>query len=207
MLKTYAPNEVVSVCQIPEVWSYGSYRSHQNYGVHTMAVSLNGIDFFYSYRTLVAFTGPDGFGVIRENEWGRTTGRHLCLIRRQHAVGSYVTVPREEFVTRLYNTLQAAGMVTSYTPLLRLPKKLQALKETGEIIRGDIPQESAQTPKLRRARLVAAQQETARQELLKARKQLSLERRRERQAQKKQEKQAQAMIAGLPAVELLEEML
>ena len=35
--------------------------------------------YYFSYDTLVAFTGNDGL-VIRENVWGNTTGKHLNWI-------------------------------------------------------------------------------------------------------------------------------
>ena len=60
-------------------WNYGHYSS-DNYGSHSLAFTdkFNNT-YYFSYDTLVAFTGNDGL-VIRENVWGNTTGKHLNWI-------------------------------------------------------------------------------------------------------------------------------
>lgn len=58
--------------------SYGEYSSG-NYGAHTLLFSINGVDIYFSYDTVVAFRGPQGLRV-RENSWGPTTGKHLNWI-------------------------------------------------------------------------------------------------------------------------------
>ena len=64
---------------IPNFTSYGQYSS-SNYGAHTLQFSLNGDDYYFSYRTLVAFRRPSTGLVVRENVWGPTTGKHLNWI-------------------------------------------------------------------------------------------------------------------------------
>ncbi len=59
--------------------SYGNYASH-NYGVNAMRfIDTKGWSFWFSYTTLVAFTGPNG-KIVHENDWGTTTGKHLNWI-------------------------------------------------------------------------------------------------------------------------------
>ena len=44
-------------------------------------VDVGGVTFWFSYRTCVAFNRHDGTGpVVRENDWGPTTGKHLNWI-------------------------------------------------------------------------------------------------------------------------------
>jgi len=60
--------------------NYGHYK-RDNYGAHTLCFTdSNGNQFYYSYKTLVAFRAGSGSLVIRENVWGPTTGKHLNWI-------------------------------------------------------------------------------------------------------------------------------
>ena len=63
---------------LPTIWTYGKY-SGNNYGVNALAVSVGALDVYFSYRTPVAFRTP-GRLVVRENDWGPTTGKHLNWI-------------------------------------------------------------------------------------------------------------------------------
>ena len=64
---------------VPTFESYGKYSS-SNYGAHTLVFSdAKGNKFYFSYETLVAFIGSNGL-VVRENNWGPTTGKHLNWI-------------------------------------------------------------------------------------------------------------------------------
>lgn len=66
--------------QLPSFSSYGDYSSG-NYGINALVFTdAQGRDFYYSYRTLVAFRTPDAGLVVRENNWGPTTGKHLNWI-------------------------------------------------------------------------------------------------------------------------------
>ena len=58
--------------------SYGKYSS-DNYGSHALRFRQNGHDFYFSYKTLVAFT-YDYKLYVRENDWSTTTGKHLNWI-------------------------------------------------------------------------------------------------------------------------------
>ena len=65
---------------LPKVRSYGEYSS-DNYGAHSlMFTDPKGNDFYFSYETLVAFRPAGHRVVIRKNEWGTTTGKHLNWI-------------------------------------------------------------------------------------------------------------------------------
>ena len=64
--------------QLPTISSYGQYSSG-NYGAHTLCVEMPGVTVWFSYQTPVAFRvfGPEARFVVRENDWGPTTGKHL----------------------------------------------------------------------------------------------------------------------------------
>jgi hypothetical protein len=65
--------------EVPSFRSYGDYAS-ENYGVNSlMFTDAQGRDYYYSYKTLVAFRDRHGL-IVRENVWGRTTGKHLNWI-------------------------------------------------------------------------------------------------------------------------------
>lgn len=65
---------------IPTFTSYGEYAS-SNYGAHSLMFSLpNGVNFYYSYQTLVAFRSPFSGQVVMVNMHSTTTGKHLNWI-------------------------------------------------------------------------------------------------------------------------------
>lgn len=57
-------------------------------------VFIGGNVYWFSYGTLIAFNTPELGTVIRQNEWGPTTGRHLNSIDRHK--GSRVSAERFE---------------------------------------------------------------------------------------------------------------
>ena len=60
-------------------FNYGNYSS-ENYGAHTLAFyDGKGNTFYFSYKTLVAFS-HNGNTYVRQNIWGNTTGKHLNWI-------------------------------------------------------------------------------------------------------------------------------
>lgn len=64
---------------LPKISSYGKYAS-SNYGNHTKLLSTDKYDLYYSYTTIVAFHIDDKDVVVRQNDWGVTTGKHLNWI-------------------------------------------------------------------------------------------------------------------------------
>lgn len=58
----------------------------RNYGegmtprANTIAVQVGAIEYYFSYRTLVAFHAFSTGLVVRKNDWGATTGKHLNWI-------------------------------------------------------------------------------------------------------------------------------
>lgn len=72
--------------ELPNFHSYGDYSS-SNYGAHTMCFTdARGCDYYFSYKTLVAFRSPQTGLVCRENDWNTTTGKHLNWIQPDHKV-------------------------------------------------------------------------------------------------------------------------
>jgi len=71
----------MTVSRIANFWSYGQYSS-DNYGKHSLAFTdTNGNEFYFSYKTLVAFRTLKGDLVCMKNYWGTTTGKHLNWIQ------------------------------------------------------------------------------------------------------------------------------
>ena len=65
--------------ETPTFHSYGHYTS-DNYGVNALCFTdAQGRDYYYSYKTLVAFLDREGL-IVRKNVWGSTTGKHLNWI-------------------------------------------------------------------------------------------------------------------------------
>lgn len=65
---------------LPSFGSYGQYSSG-NYGTHTLVFTdASGNDFYYSYHTLVAARVRGHGLIVRQNDWGPTTGKHLNWI-------------------------------------------------------------------------------------------------------------------------------
>ena len=60
---------------LPRFRNYGDYSS-DNYGVNSLEFTIGNLSVYFSYKTPVAFSTPGRF-VIRENDWGSTTGKHL----------------------------------------------------------------------------------------------------------------------------------
>lgn len=79
--------------ELPSISSYGRYSS-DNYGAHTLQVSMAGLTVYFSYRTPVAFRGRGHGLVVCQNDWGPTTGKHLNWIDGGEKSRR---VPREQF--------------------------------------------------------------------------------------------------------------
>ena len=83
--------------ELPSIRSYGNYSS-DNYGAHTLEVSIPGLaTFYFSYQAVVAFYGPNGRRVS-ENCWGPTTGKHLNWIDGGNKESR---LPRDQFEAEL----------------------------------------------------------------------------------------------------------
>ena len=50
---------------------------HPTHQMNFAIVATNGRKYAFSYSTCDAVTNADGRWVVRENEWGPTTGKHL----------------------------------------------------------------------------------------------------------------------------------
>lgn len=71
----------VRMVYAPYAINYGQgHYVNDAYGTHTIRIVSGELSFWYSYRTLVAFKSPTTGLVVRKNEWGPTTGKHLKWI-------------------------------------------------------------------------------------------------------------------------------
>jgi len=82
---------------LPTIRTYGRYAS-ANYGAHCLRVDLGNVTVWYSYRTPIAFRVRGADTVIRENDWGPTTEKHMRWIDTDRFMAS--RIPGEEFERR-----------------------------------------------------------------------------------------------------------
>ena len=66
--------------ELPTISNYGEYSGNGNYGAHSLLVDVGPLRVWYSYQTPVAFHVGGQRRVVRRNEWGTTTGKHLNWI-------------------------------------------------------------------------------------------------------------------------------
>jgi hypothetical protein len=64
---------------LPKISNYGQYSS-DNYGVNSLRVDVGPLAIWFSYTTPVAFQLDGRARVVRQNQWGPTTGKHLNWI-------------------------------------------------------------------------------------------------------------------------------
>ena len=74
-----------------------SIRNYTNRNTPAHAVTIGGVEFFFSYQTCIAVR-VQGKLIMRENVWGSTTGRHMNEISR-----TAPRVPIATFQTLLSN--------------------------------------------------------------------------------------------------------
>ena len=60
---------------VPTIWNYNEKNNTPN----TVGVTVDGVDIYFSYQTPIAIR-HGGKLVVRENNWGPTTGKHLNSI-------------------------------------------------------------------------------------------------------------------------------
>ena len=90
---------------LPSIGSYGNYSS-SNYGVNTQYLELGPVTFYYSYKTIVAFSYR-GKQTICENCWGTTTGKHLNWINQDHSI----RLGRNDFILELEKVLNKHNLI------------------------------------------------------------------------------------------------
>jgi len=78
-----------------------SIENYQDRGDKAKVVTIGDYDFYFSYRTCIAFNSPKTGRVICENDWGTTTGGHLNCIDSDKKI----RIPRSEFNAKLQEVL------------------------------------------------------------------------------------------------------
>jgi hypothetical protein len=64
---------------LPSFETYGNYKS-DNYGANALKFYVGNVTVYFSYKTPVAFHTYETGLIVRENDWGPTTGKHLNWI-------------------------------------------------------------------------------------------------------------------------------
>lgn len=78
--KSNLKGTITMLIVLPQFSTYGNYSS-DNYGAHALTFTdAHGNQFWFSYKTLVAFSGPSGDTIVHTNDWSTTTGKHLNAI-------------------------------------------------------------------------------------------------------------------------------
>ncbi len=84
-----------NINRIITIGNYGNYKN-DNYG-SSRFVTLGNLTLYFSYKTIVAF--EDGFKtIVRVNDWGNTTGRHLNCIDNGNKADRVVSEKFEELL-------------------------------------------------------------------------------------------------------------
>jgi len=82
--------------ELPSISSYAPH-SASNYGAYTLRVDLGPLTVWFSYKTLVAFRAPGTPMIVRQNDWGATTGKHLKWINGETSKTDTIQVSGEQF--------------------------------------------------------------------------------------------------------------
>jgi hypothetical protein len=69
-------------------------------------VELGDVTIWFSYRTPIAFMAPGHGKMVRENDWGPTTGKHLNYVGGERVSG-------EVFMAALGGVLSTFSQVTA----------------------------------------------------------------------------------------------
>jgi hypothetical protein len=79
--------------------SISSYTPHfdSNYGAHTLRIDLGPLTVWFSFKTPVAFRAPGTPTIVRQNDWGATTGKHLKFINGETSKTDTIQVAGEQF--------------------------------------------------------------------------------------------------------------
>ncbi len=64
---------------LPKINTYGNYSS-SNYGAHCLKIEMGPLTVWFSYQTPIAFQIIGQPLIVRQNDWGPTTGKHLNAI-------------------------------------------------------------------------------------------------------------------------------
>lgn len=91
---------------LPTITNYGQYSS-DNYGVNSLRVDVGPLAVWFSYKTPVAFHLDGHNRVVRKNQWGPTTGKHLNWI---DGGNHKERVSSEEFERMFQEVLKASGL-------------------------------------------------------------------------------------------------
>lgn len=75
-------------------------------GKNARLLEMGNLTLYFSYETLMAFEHPNEGLVIRENDWGRTTGKHLNAISDNHRE----RIPGDVFERRWEELATALGV-------------------------------------------------------------------------------------------------
>lgn len=81
------------------------FKSYSAKNGNTLVFTLGDVDVYFSYRTPVAFRAPSHGLVVRANEWGPTTGKHLAAIDGGSKEARSTRVTETQFETMLADAL------------------------------------------------------------------------------------------------------
>ncbi len=82
--------------ELPSISSYAPH-SVSNYGTHTLRIDLGTLTVWFSFKTPIAFRAPGTPTIVRQNEWGATTGKHLKWIGSETSNTAAILVSSEQF--------------------------------------------------------------------------------------------------------------
>lgn len=69
------------------------------------SVELGALTIWFSYNTPIAFHTPATRTVVRENDWGPTTGKHLGMVERDYGLDRGQRIEGDAFEAHLSSLL------------------------------------------------------------------------------------------------------
>jgi len=128
--------------------------AHNNYGVHAILVRLPGLSVWFSYSTPIAFMS-DAFGgmVMRKNDWGPTTGRHM---REISSYGIARLLPGKEFEEALGKAIQL-GCPPANGSKIKIVEKLVEVDRVRKIVVPKVYKTVCESCKAKEAALARAE--------------------------------------------------
>lgn len=65
---------------VPTITSYGGYKQSSGSTINCLLLTVGSLRVYYSYRTPIAFYDVNNNLIVRENEWGPMTAKHISWL-------------------------------------------------------------------------------------------------------------------------------
>ena len=86
----------MTISELPSISSYTPHCASNN-RAHALRIDLGPLTVWFSFKTPVAFRAPGTPTIVRQNDWGATTGKHLKRINGETSKTDTIQVSGEQF--------------------------------------------------------------------------------------------------------------